>query len=135
MAVHTYEILFLFDPNKASADWDGVTGQATGVIERHGGEIAFARHWGEPKLAYPIRKFRKGSYFLVYFRSDPKNILAMEADFRLMEPLLRHLIVKLEPQIAEGILAHLQGEGQAEPEPAPALAEKTEGRREPAGRR
>ncbi len=53
MAVNTYEILFLLDPNKFSADPDGGLKQVNGIVEHYGGQIVFTRPWGEPKLAYP----------------------------------------------------------------------------------
>lgn len=118
MAVHTYECLFLLDPNKTSADPAGVQTQVNEVIERCGGEILVSLPWGEPKLAYPIEKFRKGSYLLTYFKSEATAIAQMEEIFRLSEVLLRHLIIKLHPKIAEDNLAHLRGERPA-PEPTP----------------
>lgn len=112
MAEHFYECLFLLDPNKASADWDAAMGRANGILERHGAQIAESRHWGDPKLAYPIKKFRKGSYLLTYFTSDAKNLPAMEADCRLEDLILRQMILKLHPQIADDIQAHLRGEAE-----------------------
>ncbi|MFO0945895.1 MAG: 30S ribosomal protein S6 [Planctomycetota bacterium] len=121
MAVHVYECLFLLDPNKASADLDGIIHQLNGTITKAGGEIVDTRLWGEPKLAYPIEKFRKGTYVLCYFKSEAKNIVEMEAQFRLNDNILRQMVLKLHPHIAEGILAHLQGGGDyGEPQAAAA---------------
>lgn len=125
MAAHTYECLFLLDPNKASADPDGVAAQVNGIIERYGGEIIVSRPWGESKLAYPIAEFRKGIYHLTYFKADSTKVPSMEHDFRLCEPLLRHLLLKLHSRIAEEILAHLQG-GEIVSEVAP-LEERAAG--------
>ncbi|QDU63759.1 30S ribosomal protein S6 [Planctomycetes bacterium Pan216] len=130
MAVNIYECLFLIEPNKASSDWDNSMATANGMIERHGGEILFSRHWGEPKLAYPIKKFRKGGYLLTYFRSDSQGIPKMEADFRLaVDLILRHMVVKLHPSIADRILAQLHGthseeEGSGEEGAAEAAGEE-----------
>lgn len=125
MAEHTYECLFLLDSNKASSNWEGAIGQITGTITRHGGEIILARPWGEPKLAYPIKKFRKGSYLLTYFKSEAKKLSLMEHDFRLNDVILRHMTIKLHPNIATQILAHIRGEaaGAAEPEKEPVAAQ------------
>lgn len=111
MAVNTYECLFLLDPNKASADWEAVMNGANGIIERHGGEIVDSRPWAEPKLAYPIKKFKKGNYLLTYFTVESTKVPDIEQDCRLNDAILRHMILRLHPQIAEEILAHLRGEG------------------------
>lgn len=120
MAVNTYECLFLLDPNKASSDWEGVMGRVNGIVERNGGEILATRPWGEPKLCYVIKKFRKGSYLLTYFKSEPAAIAAMEREARLDDVILRHMVLKLHPHIAKEILAHFQ---DAQPEAAAATAD------------
>lgn len=117
MAVNTYECLFLLDPNKASADWEAAVQHVVQMIVRHGGEIIDCRPWGEPKLAYPIKKFRKASYVLAYFRSAPAGILPLEAECRLDDMVLRQMVLKLHPQIAEEIVAHLADESAGAEQP------------------
>lgn len=117
MAVNTYEVFFLLDPNKFSADPEGSTKLANGMIEHHGGKILYTRPWAEPKLAYPIKNFRKGSYLLSYVECDSKAIPAIEHDFRLNDMVLRHLVVKLHKGIAEQILAQLAGHSEGPPRP------------------
>lgn len=117
MAVNTYECLFLLDPNKSSANWDTAMSQANGIIERNGGEIVVSSPWGEPKLAYPVKKFKKGTYLLTYFKAEPSRLIAIERETRLTDLVLRHLIIKLHPAVAEQIIAHLN-----DPQPEPAHA-------------
>jgi len=119
VAVHTYECLFLLDPNKWSADMEGVANQANGVLTRHGAEVLLTRPWGEHKLAYPISNFRKGVYLLTYFRAEAEALAAIEADVRLSEYILRKMIIKLHPHVAEDILAHYTNE-QEQPVEEPA---------------
>lgn len=114
MPVQTYECLFLLDPNKASSDLDGTVALLTGLIERFGGTIQFCRPWGESKLAYPIGKFRKGAYVLTWFDMDSTKVPAMEAEFKLQEIIIRHLVIRHHPLIAKESLAHLRGEVPAE---------------------
>lgn len=116
MAVHTYECLFLLDPNKSSSDWESTMGHANGIIERNGGKILVTRPFGETKLSFPIRKFRKGSYLLTYFQSEPSAISRMEHDTRLSDVVVRHLVLKLDPAIAKDILSHMNGEPDANPQ-------------------
>lgn len=118
MAVNTYEILFLLEPNKFSADPDGVTRTVVGgIVEHYGGQVLFTRPWAEPKLAYPIKNFRKGSYLLVYFKAEGRAIPQIEHDCHINDLVLRHLVIKLHPKIAEQIIAHLEGRGEAPARP------------------
>jgi small subunit ribosomal protein S6 len=122
VAVNTYEILFLLDPNKFSSDPDGTTKVINDLIEHYGGEILYSRPWGEPKLAYPIKNFKKGSYLLTYFKGDSKGIPQLEHDCRLSEVILRHLVIRLHPKIAEKVVEHLNTVGHWEPSHEPAEA-------------
>lgn len=110
MAVQTYECLFLVDPNRASADPEGVQRDLNDLVTRNGGTIIDSRPWGDPKLAYPIKKFRKGTYYLMYFTGPGSMLTQFEADCRLAEFLLRHLIIKLHPHVAAEVVAHIRGE-------------------------
>ncbi len=106
MAAQTYEGLFLLDPNKASADWEGAAAQVNGVIERFGGQILHTRPWGDFKLAYPIRKFKKGVYLLSYFTIDSTQLHEVEREYRISEIVLRRMIIKLHTKVATEMLAH-----------------------------
>jgi small subunit ribosomal protein S6 len=125
VAVHTYEALFLLDANRASADWDGVSGQVNGLIAKNGGEILFTRPWEVQKLAYPINRSRKGVYLLTYFKIDSTKIPAIEADCRINEMIVRKMIIKLHPRIAEQMLSHYTGEHHDERAEHPAEAAAT----------
>jgi small subunit ribosomal protein S6 len=109
VAVHTYEALFLIDPNKASADVEGVAQQVNGMLVKNGGEILHTRPWGEMKLAYPIQKFKKGFYLLTYFTMDAQKLDSVAYDCRVSELILRNMIIKLHPRVATDILDHYTG--------------------------
>ncbi len=109
MAVNTYEILFLLDPNKFSADPDGGLKQVNGIVEHYGGQIVFTRPWGEPKLAYPVKNFKKGAYVLTYFKADSLAIPKIEHDCRINEIILRHLVIRLHAKIADQVIQHVSG--------------------------
>ena len=115
MAINTYECLFLLDPNKMSADAAGVTGRVNGILEQFGATIVHTQPWGEPKLAYPIRRFKKGSYVLTYFHCESTAIPKIEAECKLNDDvILRHMVLKLHPVIAKEVLAHLEGRSEEE---------------------
>lgn len=106
MAKQVYETLFLLDPTKVSADADGVKAQLHALIERHGGHIDLSRPWDyNHKLAYPIKKQKKGSFHIVYFTCESTKIVDLERDFALQpELILRQLTSKLEKKWTEEIL-------------------------------
>lgn len=106
MADNVYEGLFIFDSNKFARDHDALPKVVEEMITSEGGEVVVSRLWEERRLAYPINNQRKGTYWLMYFRSDSQKITELNRKCALNESLLRHLVLKIHPRLVEPILAH-----------------------------
>jgi small subunit ribosomal protein S6 len=91
-----YECLVLIDPAIAASDWEGITGKITSRIEKRGGEIVSLKKWDERQLAYEVDRKGRGTYVLVYFKSEPDSIVAMERDFNLAEDIMRIMILRAD---------------------------------------
>src|SRR5439155_1311853 len=68
------------------------------------------RPWDERRLAYPIAKHKKGLYYLMYFRSEGKNLAPLEHDMALNEMIIRSMILKIDPKLVDTMLALVKGE-------------------------
>lgn len=66
------------------------------LIERYGGKILKVDDWGKRRLAYEIQKVREGFYLFITFQSDAEVPSQIEKSIRIMEMVLRFLIVKVE---------------------------------------
>ncbi|MBP3887510.1 MAG: 30S ribosomal protein S6 [Cellulosilyticum sp.] len=66
------------------------------LITRFGGEITNVDDWGKRKLAYEIEKQREGFYYFIQFQAEAGTPAEIESRVRIMEPVLRYLIVSLE---------------------------------------
>ena len=108
---NTYETLFILDSNVYARDPGGVAAEVERIITEAGGSVHVSRMWMEQKLAYPIGKHQKGTYWLTYFAIDGPKITALRRAFQLAEPIIREMTVKLDPRLVEPILAHARGEG------------------------
>jgi small subunit ribosomal protein S6 len=51
---------------------------------------------GIRNFAYTVKKRDKGHYYYYELEAEPENILALEEELRLLNPLLKHLLVKQE---------------------------------------
>jgi small subunit ribosomal protein S6 len=105
MAANVYECLFLLDPTKVSGDVPGAAKQLHAVLERHGAEILASRLWSEHKLAYQVSHHKKGVYYLIYFRSEGKNLKPIEQDLTLNEMVLRQLTLRIHIKLVDLMLA------------------------------
>src|SRR5689334_20117579 len=89
MPANIYECKFLLDTTKVSGDVPTAAKQLHGLLEKNQAEILASRPWDERRLAYPIKKHKKGLYYLTYFRTDAKNLVALDRDCKLSELILR----------------------------------------------
>lgn len=110
MANNTYETLLILDSNHYARDPGGIAKKLEEIVSEAGGNVLVNRLWMEQKLAYPIDKHIKGTYWLTYFEIDGVEIPKIDRALQLYEPVLRHLNVKLEPRLIEPILANARGE-------------------------
>ncbi|MEE2936228.1 MAG: 30S ribosomal protein S6 [Planctomycetota bacterium] len=110
MAKNTYETLLILDSNHYARDPSGISKRLEEIVTEAGGTVMVNRLWMEQKLAYPIDKHQKGTYWLIYHEIDGINIPKMDRGFQLYEPVVRHLTIKLEARLVEPILANARGE-------------------------
>ncbi|EMI21281.1 30S ribosomal protein S6 [Rhodopirellula maiorica SM1] len=110
MAKNTYETLFILDSNQYARDPGGVSKQIEQIITENEGNVLVSRMWMEQRLAYPIDKHQKGTYWLTYFEIEGENLVKIERAFQLCEPVLRELTLKLDHRLVEPMLANARGE-------------------------
>ncbi|MGB7347114.1 MAG: 30S ribosomal protein S6 [Pirellulaceae bacterium] len=131
MANSTYETLFILDSNHYARDPGGVSKQIEEIISEAGGTVLVNRLWMEQKLAYPIDNHQKGTYWLTYFEMPGEGLTKIDRAFKLCEPIVREMTLKLEPRLVEPILANARGQsvrpdGEGEGEKKEAAAVRTE---------
>jgi small subunit ribosomal protein S6 len=83
-----YEAMFLFPPGEV----DAASGIARGFIEKHQGTVLLIKKWDERKLAYEIKRQKRGLYIIAYFTAPGVAVTAIERDVTLSEDVLRVLI-------------------------------------------
>ena len=105
MAANVYECMVLFDSNKYAGDSAGLVNQVHTILQKHQAEVLASRPWDERRLAYNIGKHKKGTYYLIYFKAEGKAIRPIEADFHLSEPMLRFIILRIDPKLVDTMLA------------------------------
>jgi small subunit ribosomal protein S6 len=110
VAKNTYETLLILDSNLYARDPGGVAEKVSEIVKSVGGEVLVNRLWMEQKLAYPIAKHQKGTYWLTYFEMEGPSVPKLDRAFQLCEPVLRQMTLKLEPRLIEPILANARGE-------------------------
>lgn len=112
-----YEALFLMDADAKPEN--GHEEHLHELLKREGATVVSTDRWGERKLAYEIKKRRRGLYFLIHFEAPPAAIAEIRRSCRISEHVLRDLIVVDEDGAAKAKLdALFQGGAPAAPAPA-----------------
>lgn len=106
--------MFILDSAKVSGNIEAADKQLRATLEKHGAEVLVARQWGDDrKFTYPIKKHKKGIYYLTYFSSEGKNLVPIEHDCALNEMILRMMVLKIHPKLVETMLGLAKGEHAA----------------------
>ncbi len=113
-----YENLVIFEPSLDDKAVDESVERIKGLIVKKGGEILKTENWGQKKLAYVLKKQKKGIYVLLIFKALPNTIAELEKFYKVFDPLLKFLVIKLTKKQIEVFLAAMSEEENKEPEPA-----------------
>lgn len=90
-----YEGMFLF-PASAASEVEGSIKTTRGIIERHGGKVLVIKKWDERKLAYEVKKNKRGLYIVAFFTAPGTAVGQIERDVNLSEDILRVLITRAD---------------------------------------
>ncbi len=91
-----YEVLFILKPTLTEDEAKQRVEFAKDIIAKNGGEVASVIEMGTRKLAYEIKKYERGTYFVIYFKAPPAIIEEIQRNLRNNEDFIRFLTVKYE---------------------------------------
>lgn len=94
-----YEAMIIVKPDLPEAELTKMIGKWESIIGTEGGQIIKKDAWGVRKLAYPIRKVTRGSYFVYDVATTQTNIRELDRVLKLDENVLRSLSVKLNDSV------------------------------------
>jgi small subunit ribosomal protein S6 len=58
------------------------------------GKVEKVDELGKKKLAYEIKKFDEGFYFVFYFDAEPTLIAELERNYRITDEVIKYLDIK-----------------------------------------
>lgn len=91
-----YELMLVLRPDAPDERIAAIIDRTTRQITEDGGQIVKVAPWGRRRLAYPIERYRDGSYHIIVFEAPASTIAEIERSLLITEELLRHLIVRQE---------------------------------------
>jgi small subunit ribosomal protein S6 len=93
-AVRRYELMLVLRPDAPDERAAAVIDRTTRYVVASGGQIVKVAPWGRRRLAYPIERYREGSYHIVVFESPAEAISELERTLQITEDVLRYLVTR-----------------------------------------
>ena len=91
----TYELALVLNGKLEDVARAEALEKVQNYITRFGGSVLNVDDWGKKKFAYDINKQKEGFYYFIKFQSEDNNCPnELEANVRIMEPVVRYLVVK-----------------------------------------
>jgi small subunit ribosomal protein S6 len=94
-----YETTILLDSTLKSDEMRNLIDKIVNFISNHGGNIVKVDEWGKRRLAYEINKKQYGYYVNIRFSGPAALSGLLEREYRLIDSVLRHLTVKIDPLV------------------------------------
>ena len=91
-----YELMLVLRPDAPDERISAIVDRTTRQIATDGGQIIKVAPWGRRRLAYPIERYREGSYHIVVFEAPSTTIAEIERSLLITEEVLRHLVTRQE---------------------------------------
>jgi small subunit ribosomal protein S6 len=94
--MNKYELVVVLNGNLEDDARSAAMERVTGYITRFGGTVTNVDDWGKKRLAYEIQKMNEAFYYVVTFEAPLDAPAQIEDNIRIMEQVIRFLIVKQE---------------------------------------
>ena len=91
-----YELVMIISPEVDEEKLEAAVSNVSQFVVGKGGVVSEVERWGKRKLAYPIKHFAEGDYVLTRFKMKPAFGKELEANLRISEEVLRHLLIRLD---------------------------------------
>lgn len=92
-----YEIMFIIRPTLSEDEVKKVVTNFKKVITDNGSKVTDVKEMGQRELAYEIKKFKSGYYYLYFVEaSNDEAINEFDRLAGISSDVIRHLITKIE---------------------------------------
>ena len=91
-----YELALVVNAKIEDESREAVVEKAKGYVARYGGTVTEVEEWGKKRLAYEVQKMREGFYYFIQFEADATCPAEVERHVRIMDNVMRYLVVKKE---------------------------------------
>ena len=92
--MNKYELVLVVNAKIEHDARAAVVEKAKAYVTRFGGTVTEVEDWGKKKLAYEIQHMKEGFYYFIQFEADAACPAELEKRVRIMDNVLRYLVVR-----------------------------------------
>lgn len=89
-----YELAVVVSAKIEDDERAAVVDKCKALIERFGGTVTNVDDWGKKRMAYEVQKMKDAFYYFIQFNAETSAPVEIENRIRIMDNVLRFLIVK-----------------------------------------
>ncbi len=89
-----YESIFIVRPTLSDEETNQVVDKMKRVLEKSGATLMKSEIWGKKRLAYEVKRARKGTFVYFNFKSGGQVIGELERSYRMEDSVLKFMTVK-----------------------------------------
>ena len=96
-----YELGFILNPEVSEEQTRAILERIEQIVSKRDGQVVKVNQWGRRRLAYPIQHHRDGYYAFIDMILTPETVLELDRTLKVSEEVIRHLITRRDPKVAQ----------------------------------
>ncbi len=97
-----YEAIYVLRPDIDPDAAARVSNRVSEVLARENAKLIKVESWGRRKLAYPVRKFRRGIYVFLRFHGETNLVAEFERNLRMQkDAVLKFMTIKVSDEVPD----------------------------------
>ena len=94
--MRNYELMFVVRPTLEEEATLAVLANMNNVLEQQKAKIVSEKNMGRRELAYEVKGFKNGNYFLLVVEATPEAVKEFDRVANINEDIIRHIVVKVD---------------------------------------
>jgi small subunit ribosomal protein S6 len=94
--MNIYENMIILNAAISDEEAEAAVAKIKDVITGQGGEMLKVDVWGRRKLAYEIKKQKKGLFILLFYKTPAATIKKLEDFYKVFDSVLKYMVLKME---------------------------------------
>lgn len=94
--MRNYEVMFVVKPTLEEEATMNVFTTMKKVLEDKKATIVSEKNMGRRELAYEVKGFKNGNYFLLVIEATPDAVKEFERVANINEDVIRHIVVRVD---------------------------------------